>query len=183
MEGRSSIQGYAHQDSNTLCSFRIDPQTGRLGTGPGNGRGADARLRRLPRLTGARPPWLVHILDGFDRLEDPGLAEGFFQEDMGAEILGDPKAGVPRDMAAARHRYDLHGRMLLADLRDEFEPVALGHQQVGDHNLHGMRRQDLGRLEPVLRGDDGVSCSLEHHAEQLPYARFIINDKYRAGRH
>src|ERR1017187_2981299 len=133
--------------------------------------------------TRAGPRPLGHFLNLLDRAKDAGLAEGLLQNEMGPEVAGDPQVRIPRNVSAAGHRNDLNLRVLRANLRDELEPVPLGHQQVGDHDLDLARRQDLGRLDSILRDNDRMAGRLQYHAQQFPNAGLVIDDKDRTGGH
>ena len=77
--------------------------------------------------------------------------------------------------------------MAPAQNRDEFQPVVLRHQHVGDHQVKGLQGQAFPALAAVAGDGDPVAALFQHQGDQLAERRLVIDEQNGArggrGRH
>jgi hypothetical protein len=60
---------------------------------------------------------------------------------------------------------------------DELDPVALGHEDVGDEHIDGMRALQIERAFSVRRNLRLEARSLQHDLDERPHVRIVVNDQ------
>jgi hypothetical protein len=63
------------------------------------------------------------------------------------------------------------------ELANEFDPVHLRHQQVGQHDVESAASQPLERVAAVRRVLDDVAVTPQDALQQLPHVVVVVDDK------
>jgi S-adenosylmethionine synthetase (AdoMet synthetase) len=103
--------------------------------------------------------------------------EGLAQHQIGADIRCKRQIVPFGDSPSPRHGDDLHLRERGLEPMDELDPVALGHEDVGDEHIDGMRALQIERAFSVRRNLRLEARSLQHDLDERPHVRIVVHDQ------
>lgn len=98
-------------------------------------------------------------------------------QNLGAEHSHDREEIEWDSCRAAAHGDHPGVAMAAAEFANQFDAVAVGHEDVGENEIDGFGVVDLGRVASVGRFQNSIALGFEHGSDYVTDAIVIVHDQ------